>query len=191
MNEKRQYFRIQQDVIFNFKSVHTDDVNQSSAEEHFDHAGALGVFNKFQQIDNDSHEILSAIAQSQPLVADYLTTINQKLNLLSQQILANEAVSVYDSDSGRIDLSQGGLGFAADHPIGIESWLAIKLVFVPSYTGIISYAQVTRNELQADGSYLIGARFHGLNEEQEKIIAKQVMQTQIVHKRRHRSLTHH
>ena len=175
----------------NAGGVHTDDVNQSSAEEHFDHAGALGVFNKFQQIDNDSHNLLSMINQSDPLVAEYLTTINQKLNLLSQQILANEAVSVYDSDSGRIDLSQGGLGFAADHPIGIESWLAIKLVFVPSYTGIITYAQVTRNELQDDGSYLIGARFHGLNEEQEKILAKQVIQTQITHKRRHKSLTHH
>lgn len=191
MNEKRQYFRIEQDVIFNFKPVNTDATSHISAEQHFDHAGALGLFSRFQQLDNDSHALLNEIHQQSPLVASYLDILNQKLNLLSQQSLSNEAVSAYDSDSGRIDLSQGGLGFNADSPIGIESWLAIKLVFVPSYTGIVAYAQVTRNQLQADGSYLIGARFHSLNEEQEKTLAKQVMQAQLLQKRRSKSLIHH
>ena len=191
MNEKRRYFRIQQDVIFNFKKVSTDAVTHSSAEQHFDHASALGLFTQFQQLDNDSHSLLSDIQQDNPAVAKYLGILNQKLNLLSQQSLSNEAVSAFDSESGRIDLSQGGLGFNADYPIGVESWVAIKLVFIPSYTGIVAYAQVTRNQLQDDGSYLIGASFHGLNDEQEKTLAKQVMQAQLIQKRRHKSLIHH
>ena len=55
MNEKRQYFRIQQDVIFNFKCVNTDAVSHISAENHFDHAGALGLASQFQQMDTTNY----------------------------------------------------------------------------------------------------------------------------------------
>ena len=191
MSEKRQFFRIQQDVIFNFKCVNTDAVTHISPEQHFDHAGSLGLFCQFQQLDNDSHAILEHIQQENQAVARYLTVLNQKINLLSQQMLANDAVAASDTESGRIDLSQGGVGFTTSHPIGIESWLAVKLVFLPTYIGLVTYAQVTRNQLQDDGSYLIGARFHQLNEEQERILSKQVMQTQIVEKRQQKSQIHH
>ena len=187
MNEKRQFFRIQQDVIFNFKCVNTDAVTHITPEQHFDHSAALGVLSQFQQLDNDCHTMLEHIQQSNATVARYLGMLNQKVNLLSQQMLANEAVAANDSESGRIDLSQGGIGFTTSHPIGIESWLAVKLVFLPSYVGLLSYAQVTRNQLQDDDSYLIGARFHQLNEEQERILSRQVMQTQLIEKRQEKT----
>lgn len=113
------------------------------------------------------------------------------MNLLSQQMLANEAVAANDSESGRIDISQGGIGFNTSHPIGIESWIAVKLIFLPSYVGLLSYAQITRNQQLEDGSYLIGARFHQLNDEQERILSRQVMQTQMTIKRQQKSQIHH
>jgi len=111
MSEKRQFFRIQQDVIFNFKTVSTDDVSHISTEQHFDHSSTLGLFSQFQQLDNDLHSTLEIIRQDHLGIADYLDMLNQKMNLLSQQMISNEAVSANDSDSGRIDLSQGGIGF--------------------------------------------------------------------------------
>ena len=193
MSEKRQYFRIQQDVIFNFKCVNTDAVSHISADQHFDHSGALGLASQFQQMDNDSSKLLKDIKQDNIAVADYLDMLNRKMNLLAQQMLVNEAVSAHDSDSGRIDLSQGGIGFISSHSIGIESWLAVKLIFTPSYVSLLSYAQVTRNQAQNDDCYLIGARFHQLNDEQQRILARQVMQTQRQekHLQRQKSQIHH
>ncbi len=191
MSEKRQFFRIQQDVIFNFKCVNTDAVTHISAEQHFDHANTLGLFSQFQQLDNDSHSTLEHIRKENLAIADYLDMLNQKMNMLSQQMLADEAVSANDTESGRIDLSQGGIGFNTNHSIGIESWVAVKLVFLPSYTGLLTYAQVTRNQELDDGSYLIGARFHQLNEEQQRVLARQVIHTQITQKRQRKSQVHH
>lgn len=191
MSEKRQFFRIQQDVIFNFISVCTDAVSHISAEQHFDHSSTLGLFSQFQQLDNDLHSTLEIIRQDNIGIADYLDMLNQKMNLLSQQLISHEAVSVNDSDSGRIDLSQGGIGFNSSQPLGIESWIAVKLVFLPAYTGLLTYAQVTRNQMQEDGSYLIGARFHQLNEEQQRLLARQVMQAQLTEKRQQKSQIHH
>lgn len=191
MSEKRQFFRIQQDVIFNFTAVSTDDVSHISAEQHFDHAGTLGLFSQFQQLDNDMYATLDIIRKENLAIANYLDMLNQKMNLLSQEMLSHEAVSVNDSESGRIDLSQGGIGFESSKPLGIESWIAVKLVFLPSYTGLLSYAQVTRNQPQADGTYAIGARFHQLNEEQYRLLARQVMQAQVMQKRDTKGQVHH
>ncbi len=189
MNEKRQFFRIEQDVIFNFCSVSNDDVNHNRPEQHFEHSETLCLFTEFQHIDSNNSQLLESIKHKDPLVAEYLSAVNQKIDLVCQQVLASQS-SVHDIDSGRVDISQGGLAFQCDHSIGVESWLALKLIFLPSYTGVISYGQVTRNALQEDGSYLIGVRFHNLTDDQSKLIAKQIFATQIIERQQTYSFQH-
>lgn len=189
MSEKRQFFRIQQDVIFNFCSVTNDNVNHNRPEQYFEHTETLCLFSEFQHIDSGNNQLLDSIRQANPLIAEYLDNINQKINLVSQQVLASQS-SVHDIDSGRVDLSQGGLAFNCDHSIGVENWLAVKLIFLPSYTGVISYGQVTRNALQDDGSYLIGVRFHNLTEAQLRVIARQILNTQIVERQQTYAFQH-
>jgi hypothetical protein len=189
MNEKRQFFRIEQDVIFNFCSVSSDNVNHNRPEQHFEHTETLCLFSEFQHIDNNSAQLLESIKRDNPLIAEYLNAINQKMDLVCQQVLSTQS-SIHDVDSGRVDISQGGLAFSCDHSIGVENWVAIKLIFLPSYTGIVCYGQVTRNVLQEDNSYLIGARFHNLTEDQSKIIAKQIFTTQIMERQQTYSFQH-
>lgn len=78
MTEKRQFFRIQQDVIFNFKCVNTDAISHINPEQHFDHSGTLGLLSQFQHLDNDTHSTLEHIRKENLLVADYLSMLNQK-----------------------------------------------------------------------------------------------------------------
>lgn len=189
MTEKRQYFRIQQDVIFNFCPVSNDDVIHSRAEQHFEHSETLCLFSEFQQINGQSQQLMASIKESNPLIAEYLNGLNKKMDLVCQQVLSTQS-SIHDVDSGRIDISQGGLAFSSDDSIGVENWLALKLIFLPTYTGVISYGQVTRNALQADGSYLIGVRFHNLDDEQSKLIAKQVFKTQIIERQQTYAFQH-
>jgi hypothetical protein len=179
MSEKRQFFRIQQDVIFNFCPVSNDDMMHCRAEQHFEHSETLCLFSEFQHLNSQSQQLMAAIQEANPLIAEYLKGVNKKIDLVCQQVLSNQS-SIHDIESGRIDISQGGIAFTSDDSIGVENWLALKLIFLPSYTGVITYGQVTRNVLQADGTYLIGVRFHNLDDEQAKLIAKQVFKTQII-----------
>jgi hypothetical protein len=189
MSEKRQFFRIQQDVIFNFYPVSNDDMLHSRAEQHFEHSDTLCLFSEFQQINGQNSQLMSRIKEETPLLAEYLDGLNRKMDLVCQQVLSDQS-SVHDVDSGRVDISQGGIAFSSDHSIGVENWLALKLIFLPSYTGVITYGQVTRNVPQEDGSYLIGVRFHNLDDEQSKLIAKQVFKTQIIERQQTYSVQH-
>ncbi|MFT7492403.1 MAG: hypothetical protein ACI80S_002005 [Pseudohongiellaceae bacterium] len=182
MTDKRQFFRIQQNVIFNFKAVAADSIHEGNAEQHFNPSTGIGLLAKFQQLDKDSVTIVQNIRKDNSDVGDYLEVINQKINLLSQQILAQEIVTLNRQDADRIDLSQGGIAFSSSYPLSIESWIAIKLVFLPAYTVILSYAQITRCQKSENDDYLVGARFDQLNDEEQRIIAKQVIDTQILQK---------
>lgn len=189
MTEKRQFFRIQQDVIFNFCPVSNDDMLHSRAEQHFEHSETLRLFSEFQHINSQSAKLMESIKYDNPMIAEYLAGMNRKMDLVCQQVLSHQS-SIHDVDSGRVDISQGGLAFSSDDSIGVENWLALKLIFLPSYTGVITYGQVTRNAIQADGSYLIGVRFHNLNDEQSKLIAKQVFKTQIIERQQTYAFQH-
>jgi hypothetical protein len=189
MSEKRQFFRIQQDVIFNFCPVSNDEMMHGRAEQHFEHSETLCLFSEFQHINNQSQQLMASIKEENPLIAEYLDGVNKKMDLVCRQVLSNQS-SIHDIDSGRIDISQGGIAFSSDDSIGVENWLALKLIFIPSYTGVITYGQVTRNALQADGTYLIGVRFHNLDDEQAKLIAKQVFKTQIIERQQTYSFQH-
>ncbi len=92
-----------------------------------------------------------------------------------------------DQDAGRIDLSQGGIAFTTNRPLDIESWIAIKLVFLPAYTAILNYAQITRSQQLGEDRYLVGASFDHLNPDEQRIIAKQIIDTQIIQKKQSRA----
>jgi hypothetical protein len=188
MSDKRQFFRIQQDVIFNFKAVSTDSIEEFNAEHYFDRSASVGLLTKFQQLDNVSTTFMHNIRKENSDVGQYLEILNKKINLLSQLMLAQEMVAEDDQDAGRIDLSQGGIAFTTNRPLDIESWIAIKLVFLPAYTSILNYAQITRSQQLGKDRYLVGASFDHLNADEQRIIAKQIIDTQIIQKKQSRAL---
>jgi hypothetical protein len=187
MSDKRQFFRIQQDVIFNFKAVSTDSIEEFSAQHYFDSSASVGLLAKFQQLNNVSMTVMHNIRKENSDVGQYLEILNEKINLLSQLMLAQEMVAEDNQDAGRIDLSQGGIAFTTNCPLNIESWIALKLVFLPAYTAILSYAQITRSEQLDEDRYLVGASFDHLNVDEQRIIAKQIIETQIIQKKQSRA----
>ncbi len=187
MSDKRQFFRIQQDVIFNFKAVSTDSIEEFNVAHHFDRSASVGLLAKFQQLDNVSMAVMHNIRKENSNVSQYLEILNEKINLLSQLMLAQEMIAENDQDAGRIDLSQGGIAFTTNCPLEIDSWIAIKLVFLPAYTAILSYAQITRSQQLGEDRYLVGASFDHLNPDEQRIIAKQIIDTQIIQKKQSRA----
>jgi hypothetical protein len=188
MSDKRQFFRIQQDVIFNFKAVSTDSIEEFNVAHHFDRSASVGLLAKFQQLDNVSMAVMHNIRKENSNVSQYLEILNEKINLLSQLMLAQEMIAENDQDAGRIDLSQGGIAFTTNCPLEIDSWIAIKLVFLPAYTAILSYAQITRSQQLGEDRYLVGASFDQLNVDEQRIIAKQIIATQIIQKKQSRAI---
>ncbi len=182
MSEQRLFFRIQQDVQLDYHSVSSDAITQEAPEHYFEHAESLRLFSQFRRMDSESAPLLAQIASESRSLSEYLEMMNRKMDLLAQQLTANVHVET-SKESHHVSLSEGGLAFSTDKPVYKDSWLAVQLLFLPSCTGIVTFAKVVRCDELAAQQYRIGIQFHALNQEQSKIIAKQIIHSQMAAKR--------
>lgn len=181
MDEKRNYFRINQDVLFDYQTVDAYTANNDEAQDQFDDALPVQLFSAFRQIDKQNQDIARSLAENQRPVLDYLNGLNRKIDLLARELVGQNAGDRHNKT--KINLSEGGLAFLADKPLYKGTFIALRLVFLPSYTGVILFAQVIRCEPTKSDNHHIAAKFHRISETQQQVLAKTILDTQLADKR--------
>jgi hypothetical protein len=76
-------------------------------------------------------------------VADYLKALDEKITLLAQNFLADEA-GLTGQAARSVNLSAGGLALDSRDPLQVGDQVEIKLLLLPSYTGVVALGEVIR-----------------------------------------------
>ncbi len=181
MDERRSFFRVDNEVSFDFKGVDTHTVEDNSPDSLFGELPGISLFSDFRAIDAEATQILHNISEQNRQISDYLATINRKVELLAQQVM-NQQHSKASSHTRQINLSEGGIAFNADKAFYKGSFIAMRLVFVPSYISVALYAKVIRCESGKNGHQL-AAKFHNITEAQRQLVSKHIMQAQLASRR--------
>jgi hypothetical protein len=147
--ERRRYYRIDDNVILNYRVIPPDQVEQTLAHFQEGIPERFDLTSAYATNDAAMAEALSRIRAEQPMVAFYLEALDRKLNLL-----ARLAVSGGDDLSAqptrRVNLSGGGITFGAEQEIPCGTILEMKLVIFPTYTGILAYGPVVHCHKETD-----------------------------------------
>jgi hypothetical protein len=189
MNERRSTFRINETIALEFKQVADTTANSHAAELEFPTSAPLRLFNELRKLDAENTLLFHQIRESNRQVADYLQNLNRKIDLLSQEILNESPLEPPTSSMLQVNLSEGGIAFGSRSPLTENSFIALKLTFLPSHAGLAVYAKVIRCSPTTKGEYQIGALFHNINEGQQQVIGQQIMRSQMAEKRSGRSPT--
>lgn len=180
-SDRRNTFRLNQDVIFDFRPVDTHTAEQCDPETAFGIGGAMQMMTELRRIDREAQQLLKVISDKQRLIADYLQKLNQKIDLIARQSMfpagASEQVT-------RLNISEGGVSFPSDRALYKGNFLVLRLIFLPSYTPVVVFATVCRCDNEGDNRYRIGAQFHRLREQDRQEIARQLIKAQIQHRKR-------
>ena len=88
--EKRDFFRINQDVLFEVHLVDSYAADNSAPESHFDDSPALTLLNQLRKIDKDNQQILGLIKDKNRLLTDYLQSLNNKIDLVTRFCLFSQ-----------------------------------------------------------------------------------------------------
>lgn len=184
MNERRSYFRIDDSIALECKTVSSEQVKNTTAEHFFPFSHSLKILGDLKKIDAENALILPQIKENNRDLAEYLYNLNRKIDLISTQLADDIKPTTQVKTLMLVNLSEGGIAFGHASHIEVGSYIALKLVFLPSFASLAVFAHIMRCDLTDTGEYEIAAQFEGITAEQQQLIGQQIMRAQLAERRR-------
>lgn len=176
-SERRESFRVFQDVLFDFHVVEAFAADNSEPEEEFSDSISLSLLNELHKLDKHNNELLKLFGDKNRLLGDYLRGINQKMDLVTRHVLFAKD-NPNQQNKQRLNLSETGVAFLSDRMLYKDSFIALRLIFLPTYVPVMTFAKVTRCDAKNE-SYQAAARFHRLKDDQRQELARRILKTQV------------
>lgn len=178
--ERRQYFRTQQDIIFDFKLIDVHTAEQGKPETAIDGSTSMQLLSELRQIDKELQQTCKVLTDKQRLLGDYLNKLNSKIDLIVRHSIF--AVRP-DNHTAQVSISEGGVAFQCDRALYKGNFLVLQIIFLPTYVPVIVFAQVTRCDAEGD-QHRVAAAFYRLRESDRQELAKQVLKAQVRQRQR-------
>ncbi len=177
--EKRNYFRIDDVAILHYRVL--SDEENNNRQDHDDQLviDKLTLKARFDCISREMQPLYRVIEAGNPEIAQYLSAIDKKLNLLSEYYV-EIAMSDMDMSPQRVNLGAGGISFYSSSPAMSGSVVELRLVLLPEHVGIFSYARVVNctrdnDEVAEKGPYKISLEFEHMTDDVRDIITRHVL----------------
>lgn len=177
--ERRNFFRIDQDIIFEYRPVDVHFVENNEAEAAFESDPSMTLLAELRKIDKEAQKTLKVLSEKQRLLSDYLQRLNKKVDLIARHSMFNMGK---DQQAQRLNLSEGGLAFESNRALYKGNFLVLRLIFLPSYTPVIVFARVTRCD-NVENRHKVAAKFHQLSDNDRQVIARQILKAQVAQRK--------
>lgn len=177
--DKRDSFRIDKDVHFEFRPVSASFVEDNSVEEAFEEDDqSLRLIGELSKIDRDMLQSIKVLADKNRFLGEILKSMNDKIDTIGRHIAFNSEESLRSRPKTRVSISEDGMGFICDRSFYKGNFIAVRLIFLPKYIMASAYAKVVRC-VQKDDKYQIAAKFHAISDKDRQIISRYVLKSQV------------
>ncbi|MEH6564557.1 MAG: PilZ domain-containing protein [Halopseudomonas sp.] len=170
--DKREFFRIQDQMALDFKPIDGPDADLGTQ-----HSTLFDLLSDMHMLDYESQHLLRQISERDRALAQYLKIINKRIELLGKTL----AVELSGDFGSPVDVivSEGGMSFESPEPYPPDSWLAIRMILLPAPLGLAVPARVVRCDPNPAGTgWTLGVNFDALNEAQRQLLARHILQKQ-------------
>lgn len=172
--ERREFFRIDDDVIFDVQPVDKQTVDTLPAIDVASDGPSWQALEALSALDQKTQHFASALNTKQPALGQYLSLINDKIDLIARHSVFSHYQHLPKT---RISLSEDGLAFKSPRMLYKNSFIVVRIIFLPHFAPVVSFAQVIRCESR-DNSYNVAAKFYQLARSQQQVIVNTLIKAQ-------------
>lgn len=180
--ERRDFFRVSQDVLFDFKIIDSWTAENSDPESEFADSTSLHLLTELRRLDKDNSQVLKLVSEKNRLLGDYLSNLSNKIDLIARHTLFVQNEKDKTRPTERINLSEDGIAFVSNRAIYKGNYLVMRLIFLPQYVPVIVFAQVVRCESKND-LYQVAAKFFRCPDATRQEISRQILKAQVSQKK--------
>ena len=148
-DERREFFRIDDSIQVSLRVIQPSDVPLDIDDQRLQ-ADRFTVMTRLQAISQRLSTVFHRIEQRDPDVADYLKALDEKVDLLGRSFLAAEN-ELLGQPTRSVNLSAGGLALDTADLLAVGNLVEIKLLLLPSHTGVLAFGEVVGVEDAPDG----------------------------------------
>ena len=169
---RRQYFRVIDHVSIEYTKIKGDVV----AAEQFELLPEFGLISEFQLLDVESKHLLRTITDKDKNLGQFLKIMNKKLDSLARVISLNHQIIPSESII-EVNLSEGGISLQCEGNFKKNDKLAIKLILLPNYSGLLLEGKVLSCK-KTDNAHTLHVEFIDISEAHQQLIARHIMRIQ-------------
>lgn len=173
-SERREFFRIEDNVIFDVHPVDAATAANLTAADVPIEGPSWAALEAMHNIDQRLQASFSQVAIEQPQVAKALSIMQEKIDFIARHSVLS---SYQHLPQTRISLSEDAIAFKSPRAFYKGSYVLIRMIFLPLFTPVITFAQIIRCESR-ENSYNVAAKFHRLDGHMQQVLAKRLIKAQ-------------
>ena len=181
--ERRDFFRVNENVLFDFRIVDMETAERGSAESALQDSACDSLIGELRKLDRESAATLQLLSEKNPDLADHLQCLGKKIDLLARHSLINREESCGNKPAERINLSEDGIAFHSNRVIYKNGFVVVRMIFLPGYLPITAFARVVRCQ-EKDGVFQVAAKFHRLPDTSRQILSREILRIQVEQKKK-------
>lgn len=187
--ERRNFFRIDDSVSMSYQQIAEQELDTRIGNMEREVEGNFTVMGSIASINQNMAGILHRIEGNEPDIAEYLKAINNKIDILGRALLAT-ANDIAEQPAQPVNLSASGMAFYTAKPIEHGVVLELRLLLMPSFTGIITFCEVVGCDQVDDAgegfSFFTRVNFTHMREKDRDLLIRHVIkrQSELLRRRR-------
>lgn len=174
--ERRGFFRIEDDITFRVRKVEQAGVGAGKALEAAKNSRYM-LANELERMKAESRIHFRNVEKEAPEIARYLAHLEQKIDIIAQAfILDSEELAVQKRQL--VSISGSGMAFDLDESFEIGSTIEVTLIFHPSLMAITTEANIKACDKKAE-IYRTGIEFKNISDEDRDLLIRYVVKKQM------------
>ena len=179
--ERRRFFRIDDSVNLGYQVVDPAALPEKLEQLNSGIRDEFLVMSGLAAISQEMAGVMRKLEVSAPEVSRYLKSLDRKVDLLGRAFLFQFS-DLSELPARAVNLSAAGMAFFTQEPVEPGAVLELRLLLLPSYTGLLIYADVVacQAEPMEDGSggYHVRVDFSHLRECDRDVLIRHILQRQ-------------
>jgi len=174
--DRRRNERIDDEMVMFWREIKPDEIPEGAGDGDNAQSGDFSLSAQMKLLGLEMGELLKRVGRANPLLAEYLTLMDRKVDALASSIIVKDHFA--DCHTTRhVNLSASGLAFLTGKEFPLGTLLEMKMVFSPALTNIIAYGRVIYC-IHYDGdkplSHRIGVGFVRLHDYDRELLSGRV-----------------
>ncbi|QQD20495.1 PilZ domain-containing protein [Venatoribacter cucullus] len=177
MQERRRFFRLDDEVIMEFRPLSADEFEQWRSEHQLQTS-------ELKQLEQELGLLLHQVRASHPQLGQVLELFNRKINLLhNTHDHPGDTPELHNGSNEarmQVNLSACGIAFYTDEPLQAERFMLLNIQLKPSNASLsLAGDIVSVKEVNHDrGRYQVRVNFDGLKEAEQEMLIQHLFQLQ-------------